>query len=246
VPAGVVDLLEIVDVHHQHPEAPAVAPELLQARADGRLGPAAVGDPGQVVEQRQPLHPLQVLGRPARGGVVVEHLDRPGDGAVGVPDGKNAHPHRDAVALPVVEIHVGLARLAVLEGGGKRAVPEAEPGARVVDVDQQVVHAAAADHFGAPVPGQGLRPPVPVGDAALAVGEVDAVGDRFEQVVVQVRGKIGCLGHAALCHRRGGMQDSRGGRPCRLSLSPDPIHHTNGGEPDGLRARPALDFQREE
>jgi hypothetical protein len=67
---------------------------------------------------------------------------------------------------------------------GLRHAGIASPG---VGVHEQIVAAQMADDFGGGVPGNGLRSPIPIGDSALGVDEVDAIAEVFEDPPVETR-----------------------------------------------------------
>ena len=210
MPVQVVDLLEVVDVHDQEAELPAVAIEVLQAAAQGGIEHASVRQAGQIVGESIPPRPVGVFhGLDDRGGIR-EYLHAPDDLAGLVAHWSRSHADRLAVAAQVSKPDRDFAWLSVEHRRGQRAHGVAERPALVVNVGQDVVVAVSADDLGRRIAGDPFCPMVPIRELPFRVHVVDAVGhvvhdDLVQPVAECARG----LGHRRWSRRSGRLEPWR-------------------------------------
>ncbi len=171
----IIDRLEVVDIDEDETQTGHTAAHRSYHGFDLRQGVATVPQ----IRQRIDIGVLLALARrdlrePGRR-PAVEHLHRPDDRAVRVPDGAALHGDRHPVTLLVVQIHLSVAGLPVLHDTGQGTPGQTQLMAALADMTEDPLGARVIQDFVGRVPGDVFGARVPVGDTPVTIDEVDPV-----------------------------------------------------------------------
>src|ERR1039457_6408914 len=144
---GVVDFLEAVDVDQDQAVGPIKKLDLLNRLVHLKVDVSPVCNSGQAIRIRQGFQLAGSLFQCPVRAIVAEYLDCAGDQSLFVPDRRDTHRDRNTVALLVAQGDMGLTLFAIGDGLAQRTAREAQQGATVIHVHQEIVEAVLADRF---------------------------------------------------------------------------------------------------
>src|ERR1035437_4312852 len=140
----IVDLLEMVEVDHQHPERPAEAVQLGEPPIQLKVEVASIGQTGQIVDEREVRKLLDELFLSPAGDGAAENLDGADHAALTVVKRPGLDANGDAVAHLVLQVGVVFERRLAAHGLLDRTAIRAQRVPIRVDVAQPAVAARLA------------------------------------------------------------------------------------------------------